>query len=117
MDQKIWQDAYRRVAQDAPARVDRRMRDILYDDVPTFMELPHARQAAAPSRARSAFGGVGFERELGADAPLERALPLGREAYEPRLKMGHFHLTLTGTLYPTADIDVGVWYCSTVRMC
>jgi hypothetical protein len=35
------------------------------------------------------------------------ALPLRREAYEPRLKMGHFHLTLTGTLYPTADTEMG----------
>jgi agmatinase len=61
MDQKIWQDAYRRVAQNAPVRVDRRMRDILYGDVPTFMELPHARTPADLQGAGAAFMGMGYE--------------------------------------------------------
>jgi arginase family enzyme len=61
MDQQIWEDAYRRAAEIAPVRVDRRMRDILYGDVPTFMELPHARQAAQLGGADVAFLGMGYE--------------------------------------------------------
>lgn len=61
MDEQIWQDAYRRVAEVAPVRVDRRMRDILYDDVPTFMELPHARKPQDLENVDAAFLGMGYE--------------------------------------------------------
>lgn len=56
MDKQIWEDAYRRAAEIAPVRVDRRMQDILYGDVPTFMELPYARQPC-PERGRRADDG------------------------------------------------------------
>lgn len=61
MDKQIWENAYRRAAEATPVRVDRRMRDILYGDVPTFMELPHARKSAALKDADVAFLGVGYE--------------------------------------------------------
>lgn len=61
MDEQIWKDAYRRAAEVAPVRVDRRMRDILYGDVPTFMELPHARTTADLQGADVAFLGMGYE--------------------------------------------------------
>lgn len=57
----LWDDAYRRAAENAPVRVDRRMRDILHGDVPTFMELPHARQAADLRDVELAFLGMGYE--------------------------------------------------------
>lgn len=61
MDEQIWQDAYRRAAEAAPVRVDRRMRDILYGDVPTFMELPHARKSQDLKNVDVAFLGMGYE--------------------------------------------------------
>jgi arginase family enzyme len=61
MDKTIWEEAYRRAAEAAPVRVDRRMRDILYGDVPTFMELPHARKPADLEGADVAFLGMGYE--------------------------------------------------------
>lgn len=61
MDEQIWRDAYRRAAEVAPVRVDRRMRDILYGDVPTFMELPHAPRGADLEGMDAAFLGMGFE--------------------------------------------------------
>jgi len=61
MDEQIWKDAYRRAAEVAPVRVDRRMRDILYGDVPTFMELPYARKAVDLEGADVAFLGMGYE--------------------------------------------------------
>jgi arginase family enzyme len=61
MDEQIWREAYRRAAKAAPVRVDRRMRDILYGDVPTFMELPHAGRAADLEGADVAFLGMGYE--------------------------------------------------------
>jgi agmatinase len=61
MDEQIWKDAYRRAAELAPVRVDRRMQDILYGDVPTFMELPLARRAADLQDADVAFLGMGYE--------------------------------------------------------
>ena len=57
----MWEDAYRQVAETVPARVDRRMRDILYGDVPTFMELPYARTPAGLEGAGAAFLGMGYE--------------------------------------------------------
>jgi len=61
VDEQIWTDAYHHAAEVAPVRVDRRMRDILYGDVPTFMELPHARHAADLESADVAFLGMGYE--------------------------------------------------------
>ncbi len=61
MDKAIWERAYGRAAAAAPVRVDRRMRDILYGDVPTFLELPHARTAAELAGCDAAFLGFGYE--------------------------------------------------------
>jgi arginase family enzyme len=61
MDRRIWEEAYRRAASLAPVRVDRRMRDILYGEVPTFMELPYARKPADLEGADVAFLGMGYE--------------------------------------------------------
>ncbi len=61
MDERIWEKAYRRAAETAPVRVDRRMRDILYGDVPTFMELPYAPGPAELQGADVAFLGMGYE--------------------------------------------------------
>jgi arginase family enzyme len=61
MDKRIWDDAYRRAAEVAPVRVDRRMRDILYGDVPTFMELPYAPGREELAGAGAAFLGMGYE--------------------------------------------------------
>ena len=61
MDEQIWRDAYRRAAEVAPVRVDRRMRDILAGDVPTFMELPYARKRADLEGIGAAFLGMGYE--------------------------------------------------------
>ena len=56
MNKKIWDDAHKRAAEMAPVRADRRMRDILYGDVPTFMELPHAITTASSNQHRTARG-------------------------------------------------------------
>ena len=61
VDEQIWQEAYRRAEEVAPVRVDRRMRDILYGDVPTFMELPYARKVPELEGVGAAFLGFGFE--------------------------------------------------------
>ena len=61
MNKKIWDDAYKRAAEMAPVRTDRRMRDILYGDVPTFMELPHAGKPAELKDTDIAFLGMGYE--------------------------------------------------------
>jgi arginase family enzyme len=37
------------------------MQDLLYGDVPTFMELPHARRPADMQQADIAFLGMGYE--------------------------------------------------------
>jgi arginase family enzyme len=83
MDKQIWEDAYRRAAEIAPVRVDRRMRDILYGDVPTFMELPHARRPADLAGADVAFLGMGYEG-VKIDSPLtylpDRAAPAGPDS-------------------------------------
>jgi agmatinase len=61
MDKGIWDAAYQRAANAAPVRVDRRMRDILVGDVPTFMELPHARKPENLTGVDVAFLGMGYE--------------------------------------------------------
>jgi agmatinase len=40
---KVWDDAYSAANKTIPQRVERRVKAILYGDVPTFIELPHAR--------------------------------------------------------------------------
>ena len=40
---KIWDKALRDEKKIEPHRLDRKMKAILYGDVPTFMELPHVR--------------------------------------------------------------------------
>ena len=83
MDKEIWESAYRLAEEKAPVRVDRRMRDILYGDVPTFMELPHARCQADLERADVAFLGMGFEG-VKIDSPHtylpEQAAPAGPDS-------------------------------------
>jgi agmatinase len=83
MDKEIWEDAYRLAEGNAPVRVDRRMRDILYDDVPTFMELPHARVPADLEGADVAFLGMGYEG-VKIDSPHtflpEQAAPAGPDS-------------------------------------
>ncbi len=80
MDRRIWEEAYHRAAEIAPVRVDRRMRDILYGDVPTFMELPHARNLAESEGVDVAFLGMGYEG-VKIDSPHtylpEQAAPAG----------------------------------------
>lgn len=83
LDEQIWQDAYRRAADMSPARVDRRMRDILYGDVPTFMELPYARTPAQLDGTGVAFLGMGYEG-VKIDSPHtflpDRAAPAGPDS-------------------------------------
>jgi arginase family enzyme len=83
VDEQIWRDAYRRAAEIAPVRVDRRMRDILRGDVPTFMELPYARKRADLEGMGAAFLGVGYEG-VGIDSPHtflpELAAPAGPDS-------------------------------------
>jgi agmatinase len=88
---EIWEAAYRRAAELAPVRVDRRMKDILYGDVPTFMELSHARRlpgdlpgdpADRPDLG-VAFLGMGYEG-VKIDSPHtylpDRAAPAGPDS-------------------------------------
>jgi hypothetical protein len=76
MNKKIWNDAYKRAAEMAPVRPDRRMRDILYGDVPTFMELPRAGKAAELKDTDIAFLGMGYEG-VKVDSPHSR-VPIKR---------------------------------------
>jgi agmatinase len=83
MDERLWKDAYRRAADVAPVRVDRRMRDILHGDVPTFMELPHAPKPTDFRGADAVFLGMGYEG-IKIDSPHtylpERATPAGPDS-------------------------------------
>lgn len=83
MDKQIWEDAYRRVAETTPVRIDRRMRDILYGDVPTFMELPYARKPGDLKGVDAAFLGMGYEG-VKIDSPHtylpDRAAPAGPDS-------------------------------------
>jgi agmatinase len=83
MDREIWEEAYRLAKENAPVRVDRRMRDILYGDVPTFMELPHARVAGDLEGVDAAFLGMGYEG-VKIDSPHtflpEQAAPAGPDS-------------------------------------
>ncbi|MFN2183495.1 MAG: hypothetical protein ACK2UU_05865, partial [Anaerolineae bacterium] len=92
MDEQIWRDAYRRAAEVAPVRVDRRMRDILAGDVPTFMELPYARKRADLEGVGAAFLGMGYEG-VKIDSPHtflpDLAAPAG-----PDIVQGHARFTL-----------------------
>ena len=83
MDREIWEEAYRLAKENAPVRVDRRMRDILYGDVPTFMELPQARVAGDMEGVDAAFLGMGYEG-VKIDSPHtflpEQAAPAGPDS-------------------------------------
>ena len=61
IDKRVWEEAHRRAAETSPARVDRRMRDILHGDVPTFMELRHVPQPKDWGDIDVAFLGMGYE--------------------------------------------------------
>ena len=37
---EVWNKAYDATKEKIPQRVERRLKAILYDDIPTFMELP-----------------------------------------------------------------------------
>lgn len=50
-----------RAAETTAARVDRRMRAILRDDIPTFMELPHVKKPANLAGVDVAFMGMPYE--------------------------------------------------------
>jgi agmatinase len=79
----IWNRAYARAASALPTRVDRRLRAILRDDVPTFMELPHARRPADLAGLDAVFLGYPFEG-VKIDSPLtylpETAAPAGPDS-------------------------------------
>ncbi|MHA2245763.1 MAG: agmatinase family protein [Candidatus Hodarchaeales archaeon] len=62
MDLKeVWNNAYDAAGKKIPQRVERRLKAILYDDVPTFMELPHARNKEDLISADVAFLGIPWE--------------------------------------------------------
>ncbi len=58
---QIWKRAFARAAAATTARIDRRMRAILRDDIPTFMELPHAKKPADLAGVDAAFLGMPYE--------------------------------------------------------
>ncbi|MHA1945570.1 MAG: agmatinase family protein, partial [Candidatus Hodarchaeales archaeon] len=58
---KVWDNAYETTREKIPQRVERRLKAILYDDVPTFMELPHARTKDDLINADVAFLGIPWE--------------------------------------------------------
>ena len=58
---KICDDAYRAAKKAAPQRVERRLKAILYGDVPTFMELPHVRTKEDLATIDVAFLGIPWE--------------------------------------------------------
>jgi agmatinase len=58
---QVWERAFTRAAAATSARVDRRMRAILRDDIPTFMELPQAKKPADLAGVEAAFLGMPYE--------------------------------------------------------
>ena len=57
----VWDDAYSNAKKIIPHRVERRLKAILYGDVPTFMELPYARTKADLTTVDVAFLGIPWE--------------------------------------------------------
>lgn len=58
---EVWNNAYDAAGKKIPQRIERRFKAILYDDVPTFMELPHARSKEDLNSADVAFLGIPWE--------------------------------------------------------
>lgn len=58
---EVWTNAHDAARKKIPQRTERRLKAILYDDVPTFMELPHARGKEELDSADVAFLGIPWE--------------------------------------------------------
>jgi len=58
---KVWSDAYNDSKKTIPQRSERRTKAILYGDVPTFMELPHAKKKEDLKGIDVAFVGLPWE--------------------------------------------------------
>ena len=58
---KVWADAYQKSNKRIPQRVERRLKAILYGDIPTFMELPHAKKKEDLQDVDVAFVGLPWE--------------------------------------------------------
>jgi agmatinase len=58
---KVWDDAYNASVKTIPHRVERRLKAILYGDVPTFMELPYANSKEELKNVDVAFLGIPWE--------------------------------------------------------
>jgi agmatinase len=58
---EVWNKAYDATRQKIPQRIERRLKAILYDDIPTFMELPHARTKEDLVNVDVAFLGIPWE--------------------------------------------------------
>lgn len=62
MDLKdVWNNANEAAGKKIPQRIERHLKAILYGDVPTFMELPHARSKSDLVSADVAFLGIPWE--------------------------------------------------------
>lgn len=57
----MWEEAYSRANETIPHRVERQVKAILYDDVPTFMELPHVQTKEELKDVNVAFLGIPWE--------------------------------------------------------
>ncbi|MFX0205296.1 MAG: agmatinase family protein [Candidatus Hodarchaeota archaeon] len=57
----VWNNANEAEGKKIPQRMERRLKAILYGDVPTFMELPHARRKEDLESADVAFLGIPWE--------------------------------------------------------
>lgn len=58
---KVWTEACDEAKRTAPQRIERRLEDILYGEIPTFMELPHARKKEDLTGIDVAFVGIPWE--------------------------------------------------------
>jgi arginase family enzyme len=58
---KVWAEAYRDSKKTIPQRIERRLKAILYGDIPTFMELPYAKKKEELKDVDVAFLGIPWE--------------------------------------------------------
>jgi agmatinase len=58
---KVWNETYNESKKTIPHRSERRLKAILYGDVPTFMELPHAKKKEELKGVDVAFVGLPWE--------------------------------------------------------
>jgi len=58
---EVWNNAYDATKEKIPQRIERRLKAILYDDIPTFMELPYARTKKDLTDTDVAFLGIPWE--------------------------------------------------------